>query len=75
MKNFSNFTLTEVKVSTTKKSEIILCFKECLNNHVKYAGLKPKVRILFVPNYKVYKTFYRLTTFSYAPVLSIESFP
>lgn len=57
MKNFSNFTLTEVNVSTTKKSELILCFKECMNNRDEYAGLKPtpKVRLLF-RNYKVYKT-------------------
>lgn len=51
MENFSNFSQTEVEVSTTPESStIILCFKECLNNPSKYAGLKltNKARIPFL---------------------------
>uniref|UniRef100_A0A8W8J0Q5 Uncharacterized protein n=1 Tax=Magallana gigas TaxID=29159 RepID=A0A8W8J0Q5_MAGGI len=40
MKMFSNFILTEVNVSNGSNPELILCFKECMNNHT-YAGLKP----------------------------------
>lgn len=41
MESFSKFNQTKVEFSTTPESSTItLCFKECLNNGSKYAGLK-----------------------------------